>query len=118
MDTNAIAVANETGSRASKLDSGSLIDLSNEGHDLGFRWPIAVTSDVNDQVILESQDQDATRTLILFVAATTVRELTSHSDRIVFEVEVDGTRHSLKLIGHPDDFGLPCLTLSFEDSDN
>ena len=119
------------GSRKQALKNGNLVEVGNTRWEAGFKWPLAITSDVySDLVKWDEADNDKVETPmtedlrlwnLVNGAAECVRMDERHSNRLTFDVwtvnrnseSFEETKCTVLLIGHPDDSAHPCLTIRY-----
>ena len=120
--------------RAQAIEDGMLIDASEMGREVGFRFPVAVTSAVwadciewaeEDSAAQVHQDLSGRLRNVLFMAAFAIQTSRQSGDRLLFElyrVPRDGysttpVSVTLKLVVGPGDTGEPVLTVLFPNED-
>ena len=114
--------------RAQAIEDGVLVDASEMGREVGFKFPVAVTSAVwadciewteEDSAAQVHQDLSGRLYDLLFMAAFSIQTSRRSADRLLFElyrVPRDGYSTTpvpvtLKLIVGPGDMGEPVLTI-------
>ena len=117
-----------TYTRAQAIEDGVLIDAGSMAQEVGFKWPVAVTSaawadcvtwteDDNRQQVY--QDESGRLWDVLFMASHAIRTRAGSGDRLLFQlyrVPRDGRSTkaeptTLKLIVGPGDHGEPVITI-------
>ncbi|MCY4129608.1 MAG: hypothetical protein OXG15_10285 [Gammaproteobacteria bacterium] len=88
-----------SGSRSSAIEQGEILDLSAQGRNFGFKWPVAITKAVSDSEL----DNE----LVVARAADRVCLIGPRADRMRFRVN----GQAFQLIAHPGDDGEPVLTI-------
>lgn len=115
--------------RRQALEDGVLVDVTPTARDGGFRYPVAVTRAVWDQVIAPD---DASRAIgqseegrlwdVLWTLRLAIHHCPRNTDHLQYELLVlrDGQTTSLvtlKALCGPDDDGSPCLTILLPEED-
>ena len=119
------------GSRREAVANGTLIEVGNTRWEAGFKWPLAITRDVYDDLVKwDEADNDKVDTAmtedlrlwnLVHGAAECVRTEERHTNRLSFDVytvnanseSFEETKHTVLVIGHPDDSGHPVLTIRY-----
>ena len=123
-----------TYTRAQAIDDGVLIDVSSMAREVGFKWPVALTSAAwadcvawtdDDSVRQVHQDQPGRLWDVVFMASHAIRTSRSSGDRLLFQLyrvsrdgySTEAVLVTLKLIVGPGDTGQPVMTvlLPYED---
>ncbi len=117
-----------TYTRAQAIDDGILIDAGSMAQEAGFKWPVAIASDVWADCVAWSEDdnrkqayQDESGRLwdVLFMASHAIRTASGSGDRLLFQLyrvcrdgrSMEAELTTLKLIVGPGDAGEPVITI-------
>ncbi len=120
--------------RAQAIEDGVLIDAGPMASEVGFNWPVALTSAVwadcvawtdGDSQKQAHQDQSGRLWDVVYMASQAIRTSKDSSDRLLFQVyRVPCDGHStkaectaLKLIIGPGDTGKPVITILLPNED-
>ena len=116
------------GSRANAISEGTIIDCSDIGRQVGFKWPVAMTKAVyldsvewndDDNELQVPQNQKSRLFSVIGACADYVRTRGPKADRMRFRINRiprDGVakvavRRQLQVVAHPGDDGEPVLTI-------
>lgn len=116
------------GSREQAIADGSIIDVSDLGRQVGFKWPVALTRKVwedsvewsdDDNELQVPQNQKSRLFSVVGTCADFVRTRGPKADRMRFRVNRiprDGVsrgaqQRQLQVVAHPGDDGEPVLTI-------
>ncbi|MDE0094686.1 MAG: hypothetical protein OXO49_09330 [Gammaproteobacteria bacterium] len=117
-----------TGSRAQAIADGEIVDVSEIGSQVGFKWPVAITKTAWDNLVTWS-DEDSERQVpqreksrlyeLMSKCADSVRMRGPKCDRMKFHVQRvprDGIATKVRtavaqIVAHPGDAGEPVLTI-------
>ena len=123
-----------TYTRAQAIEDGVLVDAGSMAHDVGFKWPLALTAAVWADCVAWS-DEDSGKQVhqdlagrmwdVVFMASQAIRTARGSGDRLLFRlyrVPRDGRSKkaelvTLKLIVGPGDHGEPVATVLLPDED-
>lgn len=114
--------------RAQALADGVLVDVSEVGHEAGFRWPVAVTDTVWSDCVAWSEHDNAAQTYqdeagglwdVVYMAAVAVRQAPGGGATLCYDflrIPRDGRAReselvTLKLEVGPGDAGEPVVTI-------
>ena len=117
-----------TGSRAQAIAEGTIIDVSDLGRQVGFKWPVAMTKAVWEDSVAWSdedneqqvpQNQKSRLFSVVGACADYVRTRGPKADRMRFRInriprdgESRGAQQRLlQVVAHPGDDGEPVLTI-------
>ena len=117
-----------TGSRAEAIAEGTIIDVSDLGRQVGFKWPVAMTKAVWEDSVSWSdedseqqvpQNQKSRLFSVVGACADYVRTRGPQADRMRFRINRiprDGVSRGaqqrlLQVVAHPGDDGEPVLTI-------
>ncbi|MYF37522.1 MAG: hypothetical protein F4219_01940 [Gammaproteobacteria bacterium] len=117
-----------TGSRAQALADGAIIDVSDLGRQVGFKWPVALTKATFEDAVLWTeedsekqvpQNQKSRLFSVVGACADYVRSRGPQADRMRFRInriprdgESRGAKQRLlQVVAHPGDDGEPVLTI-------
>ena len=117
-----------TGSRAEAITEGTIIDVSELGRQVGFKWPVAMTKAVWEDSVSWSdedseqqvpQNQKSRLFSVVGACADYVRTRGPKADRMRFRINRiprDGISRGaqqrlLQVVAHPGDDGEPVLTI-------
>lgn len=117
-----------TYTRAQAVDDGVLVDVGDLAREVGFRWPVALTSAVwadcvdwtdEDSTAQVYQDQSGRLYDVLFMAAFAIKTSHLSGDRLLYELyrvprngyASEALPVTLKLIVGPGDTGEPVMTI-------
>lgn len=117
-----------TGSRAEAIAEGTIIDVSDLGRQVGFKWPVAITKAVWEDSVSWSdedsekqvpQNQKSRLFSVVGACADYVRTRGPKADRMRFRINRiprDGVSRGaqlrlLQVVAHPGDDGEPVLTI-------
>ena len=118
-----------SGSRVEAIEEGLLMDISQVGTRIGFRWHVAITRDAWNQTVKWNR-LDSKRAVylaqrrrlidMLRVCARKIRDTSPESSRMAFSVKripFDGSsdipvRVELEMVAHLGDEGEPVLTIT------
>ena len=128
-----------TYTRAQALEDGVLVDAGPMAEEIGFRFPVALTSAVwtdcvawtdSDNQKKPFQDQSGRLYDVLFMAAFAIQTSEDSSDRLLYGVllyelyrvprdgfSTEAKPVTLKLIIGPGDHGEPVITILFSNED-
>ena len=116
------------GSRVQAIAEGTIIDVSDLGRQVGFKWPVAMTKAVWEDSVAWSdedsgqqvqQNQKSRLFSVVGACADYVRTRGPKADRMRFRINRiprDGVSHGaqqrlLQVVAHPGDDGEPVLTI-------
>jgi hypothetical protein len=110
--------------RAEALEDGVLVDVTETAKELGFRWPVAVTSAVWGVIedIPEGSWQGVEGRLwdILFMAAVYIKKAPGGGSTLRYLVQIHHKNNKvvrLKLVCGPGDTAEPVVTIMMPDED-
>lgn len=115
--------------RADAIADGFLVDVSDMAREAGFKWPVAVTRSVWDEVVTPAphdaqhgQSEKGRLWDILWMARLAVKANTDDRDSVLFQVLVlydqKQKKVTLKLaLSFESPQGGPCLTIMLPDED-
>ena len=116
-------------SRREALEDGVLVDVTETARDAGFRYPVAVTRTVWEQIIepdeaSRASGQSAEGRLwdVLWMLRIAIRRCPRHTDTLHYQLLVvqEGQTASLvtlKSVCGPDDDGSLCVTIMLPEED-
>ncbi len=116
-------------SRREALEDGVLVDVTKTAHEAGFRYPVAVTRTVWEQIIEPDQasravGQSAEGRLwdVLWMLRAAIRRGPRHTDTLHYQLLVvqEGQTASsvtVRAVCGPDDDRSPCVTVMLPEED-
>jgi len=117
-----------TYTRAQAIEDGVLVDVGTMASEAGFKWPVAVTTDVwadcvawidADSQKQVHQDQSGRLWDVVYMASHAIRTSKDSGDRLLFQLyrvprdgcSTEAVLVTLKLIVGPGDSGEPVITI-------
>lgn len=101
--------------RAQAIEDGVLIDVTPTAKEVGFKYPVAVTSTLWG-VILESYDADGSLWDVLWMLRVAIRNI-KPTDLVYFTVRIGKRDIRLKSVCGPGDDSSPVITVMFPEED-
>jgi len=104
--------------RKEAIEDGVLIDVSKMAQEVGFKFPIAITAEVNCLLHVPKksyQSYDGRLWDVLFVLMYYIAK--SKGDRIYYTVKIGRKNYDLKAICHGDDECKPVITIMLKNQD-